>query len=175
LPDRERVATIAIDEGMLETIMRMQYCLAALALMFSAGIAAAQPARWQRYVVPETGASADIPVSVFSEAAGKPEAGYGRRFLTPDRRANLTIESVPNEGLAPARFLATKNPPSNIVYKKITDRFFVVSSYRNNMIWYNRCNFAGPYANCVLINYPAAEKRQWDGIVTRISNTLASR
>lgn len=27
--------------------------------------------------------------------------------------------------------------------------------------------------NCVLINYPAAEKRDWDGIVTRISNTLA--
>jgi len=26
-----------------------------------------------------------------------------------------------------------------------------------------------------LINYPAAEKRQWDGVVTRISNTLASR
>jgi hypothetical protein len=26
--------------------------------------------------------------------------------------------------------------------------------------------------NCVLINYPAAEKRQWDSIVTRISTTL---
>ncbi len=33
----------------------------------------------------------------------------------------------------------------------------------------------GPFINCVLINYPAAEKRQWDGVVTRISNTLASR
>ena len=39
----------------------------------------------------------------------------------------------------------------------------------------SHCNFAGRTANCVLINYPAAEKRQWDGIVTRISNTLASR
>jgi hypothetical protein len=28
--------------------------------------------------------------------------------------------------------------------------------------------------NCVLINYPAAEKRQWDGVVTRISHTLAN-
>jgi hypothetical protein len=27
----------------------------------------------------------------------------------------------------------------------------------------------------VLIHYPAAEKRQWDSVVTRISNTLASR
>jgi hypothetical protein len=26
----------------------------------------------------------------------------------------------------------------------------------------------------VLINYPAAEKRQWDAVVTRISRTLRS-
>jgi hypothetical protein len=26
----------------------------------------------------------------------------------------------------------------------------------------------------VLINYPAAEKRQWDSVVTRISHTLRS-
>ncbi len=156
-------------------IMRMQHWLSVVMLSSSCIAAAAQPANWRRYIVPETGASADIPLSIFTEDSGKPETGYGARFLTPDRRANLTIQSVPNQGMAPARFLATKNPPADIVYKKITDRFFVVSSFRNNMIWYNRCNFAGRYANCVLINYPAAEKRQWDGIVTRISNTLASR
>jgi hypothetical protein len=156
-------------------IMRMQYWSSALILAMSCVPAAAQPANWRHYVVPETGANVDIPLSMFTEDAGKPDSGYGARFLTSDRRANLTIQSVPNEGLAPARFLAKKNPPADIVYKRVTDRFFVVSSFRNNMIWYNRCNFAGPYANCVLINYPAAEKRQWDGIVTRISNTLASQ
>jgi hypothetical protein len=26
--------------------------------------------------------------------------------------------------------------------------------------------------NCVLINYPSAEKRLWDGVLTRISHTL---
>jgi hypothetical protein len=155
--------------------MKTRCYLAALALAVSSIAAAAQPANWRRYVVPETGASTDIPLSVFTEDGGKPETGYGGRFLTPDHRANLTVQSVANEGLSPARFLAKKDPPSDIVYKRVTDRFFVVSSFRNGMIWYNRCNFAGPYANCVLINYPAAEKRQWDGIVTRISNTLASR
>jgi hypothetical protein len=156
-------------------IMRIQYWLCASMLALSCVTAAAQPANWRRFVVPETGASVDIPLSIFTEDAGKPETGHGARFLTSDRRANLTIQSVPNEGLAPARFFATKNPPSGIVYKRITDRFFVASSFRNDMIWYNRCNFAGRYANCVLINYPAAEKRQWDSIVTRISNTLASQ
>jgi hypothetical protein len=154
--------------------MRIKVGLA-LALTLACAGAAAQPANWRRYAVPESGASVDIPLSVFTEDGGKPEAGYGGRFLTSDHRANLTVQSVASEGLSPARFLATKHPPSDIVYKKITDRFFVVSSFRNDKIWYNRCNFTGRYANCVLINYPAAEKRRWDGIVTRISNTLASR
>jgi hypothetical protein len=167
---------IAFDADAVEMIMRMRCCLAAVVLALSPLAAGAQPVSWQRYVVAETGASADVPVSVFAEEAGKPETGYGRRFLTSDRRANLTIQSVPNDaGYSPARFLAGKNPPSGIVYKRVTDRFFVVSSISNDMIWYNRCNFAGRFANCVLINYPAAEKRRWDGIVTRISNTLASR
>jgi hypothetical protein len=155
--------------------MKIRRCLTVLALACLPVAAGAQPVKWQRTVVPESGASVDVPVSIFSEEAGKPETGYGRRFLTSDRRANLTIQSVLNEGRSPARFLAGKNPPAGIVYKKVTGRFFVVSSFRDNMIWYNRCNFGGAYANCILINYPATEKSQWDGIVTRISNTLASR
>jgi hypothetical protein len=151
------------------------FAVGAVALVSSCAAATAEPANWRRYVVPETGASTDIPLGVFTEEGGKPETGYGARFLTTDHRANLTVQSMSNEGLSPARFLAKQHPPSDIVYKKVSDRFFVVSSFRNGKIWYNRCNFAGAYANCVLINYPAAEKRQWDGIVTRISNRLASR
>lgn len=150
--------------------------LIALALTLWPVVAATHPIGWQKYSVPETGAVVDVPATIFTEDAGKPEAGYGRRFLTADKRANLTVQSVPNEaGDSPAAFLAKQNPPSNIVYQRITSRFFVVSSFRKDKIWYNRCNFAGQFMNCVLINYPAAEKRQWDSVVTRISNTLASR
>src|SRR3954471_5515557 len=82
---------------------------------------AAQPADWIRFQVPESGASVDIPISIFSEDASKPETGYGRRFLTSDRRANLTVQSVANVGgVSPAAFLARKNPPRDIVYKRIT-------------------------------------------------------
>jgi hypothetical protein len=52
---------------------------------------------------------------------------------------------------------------------------FAVSSVRKDKIWYDRCNFSGHYINCVLINYPAAEERQWDDIVTRISLSLSAR
>ena len=148
-----------------------------LALTLSPVLAMAhEPIIWHRYAIPETGAAVDVPNAIFTEDAGKPEKGYGRRFLTPDGRANFTVQSVPNDaGVSPAAFLASKSPPSNIVYQRITPSFFVVSGFRKGNIWYNRRNFAGRYINCVLINYPAADKRERDSVVTRISNTLAAR
>jgi hypothetical protein len=147
---------------------------AILGLVLGSLPASAAPTSWQKYVVPESGAVAQIPTTIFSEDGGAPE-GYGRRFVSSDGRAKLTVQSVENSaGDSPAAFLAKKNPPPNIVYRKVTPRFFVVSSFRGDKIWYNRCNFAGRFVNCVLIDYPAVEKRRWDDVVTRISNTLAS-
>jgi hypothetical protein len=143
-----------------------------LALAVSTSAASAQSVRWQKFDIPETGASVDIPRSVFTEVGAKPD-GYGQSFRTADGRADLTVQSMSNGGRdTPALFLAKKHPPSRIVYQRITPRFFVVSSFKDNKIWYDRCNFASRYIHCVLINYPASEKRDWDGIVTRISNTL---
>jgi hypothetical protein len=160
--------------------MRRANLLLALALAALPATALARPVDaqqgWRQYQVPETGARVDIPAAIFSQDAGGAEGGPGRRFVSSDGRANLTVQSIRNQaGQSPAAFLASRNPPSGIVYKRVTPNFFVVSSFRDRNIWYNRCNFAGGFAHCILINYPAAEKRQWDGIVTRISNTLASR
>ena len=156
--------------------MRPRGHLGALAAISLCGAATAEPVRWQRYAIPETGASVDIPTSLFTNDAGQTELGYGRRFLSSDQRANLTVQSVPNNARdTPAGFLAKKKPPSGIVYKRVTPHFFAVSSFRNDRIWYDRCNFSGHYINCVLLNYPAVEKRQWDDVVTRISNSLSAR
>jgi hypothetical protein len=156
--------------------MRAQPLAAALAIVaFTPALAFAGDTEWRRYVIPSTGTSVDMPVSIFSSGAGQPEGGTGRRFFTEDRRADLTVQSVPNpENDSPATFLAKKHPPAGIIYKRITPEFFVVSSIRNDRIWYNRCNRGNGTMNCVLINYPAAEKRLWDSVVTRISHTLRS-
>jgi hypothetical protein len=147
-----------------------------LAVITLCGAAAAQPVRWQRYEIPQTGASVDVPTSVFDSDTGQTAIGYGRRFASADQRANLTVQSIPNnEGDTPATFLAKKKPPPGIEYKRVTPRFFAVSSVRRDKIWYDRCNFNGRYINCVLINYPAAEERQWDDIVTRISHSLSAK
>ena len=149
------------------------FYVALVALSFVPTLAIAANTEWRQYVIASTGASVDMPVSIFTSDAGPPEGGTGRRFFTEDRRADLTVQSVPNpDNYSPATFLARMQPPSGIIYKRITADFFVVSSIRNDRIWYNRCNRASGAMNCVMINYPAAEKRQWDDVVTRISHTL---
>jgi hypothetical protein len=152
--------------------MRIAIGVAVIALVFSGSMASPQAVHWTRYGISETGTSVDIPSSIFTEAAGKPD-GYGQRFRSSDGRADLTVQSTPNAaGDSPAAFLAKMNPPSHIVYKRIAANFFVVSSFKGDKIWYDRCNFSNRFIHCVLMNYPANEKRQWDDIVTRVSNTL---
>ncbi|PZA10169.1 hypothetical protein DNX69_20355 [Rhodopseudomonas palustris] len=129
---------------------------------------------WQRYNVAAGSAAADVPRAIFSEDGGPAQDGPGRRFVSADGRADLTVQAVPNpDGVSPAAFLAARKPPSGIIYRRVTPRFFAVSSVRNGRIWYNRCNRGRAVMNCVLINYPATEKRKWDAIVTRISRSLS--
>lgn len=142
------------------------------AIAASTAMVAAQPENWTTFSIPQTGTSVQIPSSMFSERAGQPD-GFGQRFETADGRAELTIQSVPRRGSeTPATFLAEKHPPEHIQYKRVTPRFFAVSSYKGDVVWYNRFNFSQRFVHCVLINYPAREERAWDQIVTRISLSL---
>ena len=153
----------------MKTILKT---ILAAAFVLSATLSVARADSWSSYRIPESGTSVDIPVSIFTEMAGKPD-GYGQQFRTSDGRADLTVQAVSNrQGLSPAEFLARKNPPPEIIYKRIARNFFVVSSIKRGTIWYDRCNFSRGYVHCVLVNYPVAEKRQWDRIVTRISHSL---
>jgi hypothetical protein len=146
-----------------------------LFILIPAATFAAGNVEWRKFVITSTGANVDMPVNIFTEDSGPPEGGIGRRFFTSDRRADLTVQSVPNpDGDSPATFLAKRQPPAGIQYRRITPRFFAVSSIRNGRTWYNRCNRAKGYMNCVLINYPASEEREWDAVVTRISLSLAN-
>jgi len=152
----------------------LQLVVAAFALASQA--ASAEAATWQTYTIPETGTSVDVPVSIFTEQAGVPAHGYGERLKSADGRADLTIQAeTVAPDVSPASFLASMNPPAHMQYKRVTSRFFAVSSYRGDKVWYNRCNFANGVMHCVLINYPAAEEHAWDDIVTRISLSLSGR
>ena len=130
------------------------------------------PVYWETYSVAETGTSVDIPTSIFTEKAGQP-TGYGERLKTADGRAELTVQTAPNvDKDAPATFLAKRHPPADIQYKRVTPRFFAVSGYKRDEVYYSRCNFSNGFVHCVMITYPASEERDWDDVVTRISLSL---
>jgi hypothetical protein len=169
VPERE------IGEGILNGRAPMQsFRLSAfLFICLAALVSPAFGEDWQKFVIPRTGTSVDMPASIFREQTELPDGGVGRRFFTSDHRADLTVQSIENPGeLSPSAFLAQRKPPAGIQYQRVTPSFFVVSSIRKDRIWYNRCNRSPGRMHCVLINYPVAEKRQWDNIVTRISHTL---
>jgi hypothetical protein len=152
--------------------MRLATGLIAITLVLSNSIASAQSVRWTTYSIPQTGTSVDIPSSIFTELLEKPD-GYGERLRSSDGHADLTVQSVPNSnGYSPEAYLKRKNPPAHIVYKRIGPDYFVVSSFKGDKIWYDRCNFSASFIHCVLINYPANDKPQWDDVVTRISHSL---
>jgi hypothetical protein len=154
--------------------MRLHKYIVGLTIGLAAPLAAsADNTQWRQFVIPSTGAKVDIPVSIFTEDAGASEGATKRRFFTSDHRANLTVQSVRNpENYSPATLLAKQHPPTGIQYRRVTPRFFAVSSIKNGRTSYNRCNLVNEYMNCVLINYPASEDRHWDSIVTRISLSL---
>jgi hypothetical protein len=166
-----RVAS-EVSEGRL--IARRPLLATALLTIISVEGVSAAGLEWRRYTIPTTGLSVEVPVTIFSEDAGPTKAARGHQFFTSDHRADLTVKSVPNpENLSPAAFLEKMRPPANVQYRRVTPRFFAVSSIRNGRTWYNRCNRRQGYMNCILINYPAAEEAQWDAVVTRISLSLA--
>jgi hypothetical protein len=59
-------------------------------------------------------------------------------------------------------------------YSRVTPTFFAVSKYSGENVLYRRCNFdrAAWLMHCIDMSYPAAEERDWDGVVTRISRSL---
>jgi hypothetical protein len=156
----------------------MRTSLYALILVFvgSTESVFAQPAKWETYTIAATRTSVEIPSSIFTERVGRPPEGDGERFQSADGRAELIVQaSAIDPHVSPAAFLEKQHPPKRLQYKRLTSRFFAVSGYKGDKVWYDRCNFSNGIVHCVLINYPAREERAWDGIVTRISLSLSGR
>ncbi|EJW13049.1 hypothetical protein A33M_0541 [Rhodovulum sp. PH10] len=125
------------------------------------------------------GTRVDLPAAIFPVRAGPARRGDGIELRSADGRARMMIYTEENaRGVTPAGFLrrTLRVPRDELVYRRVTGRFFAVSGFAGSDIYYSRCNFprrAAGRMHCVYLAYPAAEKRAWDGIVTRISRSLA--
>jgi hypothetical protein len=132
---------------------------------------------WRTFEVSDFGTSIQYPASIFAPA-GKPEKGLGQRFERADGRAVLSIYSRPNDaGETPITYLRhnLRVARAALGYVRITRSFFAISSEREGVILYSRCNFssgAPGVIHCFDLKYPQQEKRSWDAVVTRISLSL---
>ena len=124
----------------------------------------------------EGGLVAEFPAGIFTKDAGPTEKGAGRRYTSDDGHYEFAGYTLPNPTRESPRSYLRKNlilNPSTIIYRRVTDRFFVLSSVRNGRIFYSRCNFYSRI-QCIYLEYPRVEKAAWDRIVTRVSYSLRS-
>jgi hypothetical protein len=132
---------------------------------------------WRAFVIPEFGTRVEYPAGVFVPA-GSSGTGVGQRFERADGLAILSIYSRRNEsGETPTTYLKKnlRSERSALDYARIARSFFAISSEREGVILYSRCNFSGRVHGVIHwfdLIYPQAEKRAWDPVVTRISLSL---
>lgn len=134
-------------------------------------------ADWRTFEVPDFGTSIEYPASIFTPA-GRPEMGLGQRFERADGRAVLSIYARSNKaGDTPRTYLRKylRVRRTTLEYVRVARSFFAISSEREGVILYSRCNFsrgAPGVVHCFDLKYPQQEKRSWDPVVTRLSLSL---
>jgi len=156
--------------------------LVALSLLAGADArAAAQPSPafdWQTFVIPDFGTRLEYPTGLFEVFDGESEKGFGERCSTADGLAFLSIYSRPNEAADTPGSCLKNNlrvARAALEYERVTRSFFAISSTREGLVYYSRCNFSSVGAgamHCFDLIYPQREERAWDAIVTRISRSL---
>ena len=140
-----------------------------------AGTHALAQQRWAVFT-DTRGTRVEYPQDLFSER--RTEQVPGEVFVTRDGRARLHIFSMDNpKALSPRAFMQSQFPAhrSTLTYDRVARNFFAISTRREGMIVYLRCNFSRAGAgtlHCVDVRYPVGEKRAWNGTVTRISRSL---
>jgi hypothetical protein len=147
-----------------------------MAGMSEAAAVERQPA-WGQYRDKDLGLAFDFPAHVFPLKSAERQR-TGTVFSTPDSRARIRVFAAANEtNDTPRQYLTrlARTDEAKFTYIRTASRFFVASGIRDGMIFYRRCNFsssADKRIGCLQLDYPQPEKRSWDTVVTRISQSL---
>ena len=157
--------------------MLLQRSIVSLCFVLFAVPVAAQPSAGSRWVTLTNGAGArvEFPPALFPEE--KSSGATKQSFATADHRGQFEFFSIPNtHGDTPAQFVRrAERKTERLSYRRVTGNFIAASTVRGGRILYRRCNFSGNMIHCIDLRYPAAQKRAWDGVVTRISLSLRPR
>ena len=153
--------------------------VASAAMLIAPSHAAPSDPGWRPFSDPSSGTRVDYPANIFSVEEGAFEMAPGQRFGTADGRAHFAVFTMKAEKSgSPAAFVARnlQVPRAALDYRRVSAKFFALSGIHEGQIYYVRCNSGSDRSvlHCIYLIYPAAEKRAWDPIVTRISRTLRS-
>src|SRR5690242_7004639 len=153
--------------------------VASAAMLIAPSHAAPSDPGWRPFSDPSSGTRVDYPANIFSVEEGAFEMAPGQRFGTADGRAHFAVFTMKAEKSgSPAAFVARnlQVPRAALDYRRVSAKFFALSGIHEGQIYYVRCNSGSDRSVllCIYLIYPAAEKRAWDPIVTRISRTLRS-
>ncbi|NJO53724.1 MAG: hypothetical protein HC829_01805 [Bacteroidales bacterium] len=149
-----------------------------LTLLLGGPAAAQQPAeQWITYKNPRFGTTADVPRHMVQRQLPDPANGDGRTWTSEDGRAKVAVFGGFNAlELTPERYIEDiyADLLAHADYRRTTATWFVISGTRDDVVFYNRCNFTPDLSvqHCIALSYPASDARAWDAAVTRISKSL---
>lgn len=145
-----------------------------LALVVSAFAGAASADELQLYVNGRFGASALVPKAWAS--LPPPENGDGLVFVSPDQRARITVSGSFNLGQSENGVVQPLLPVegARMTYSRQGPGWAVSSGVKDATIFYRKVMVSckGQIANDLIIEYPAAEKAAYDGLVGRIAASM---
>jgi hypothetical protein len=157
---------------MRERRRRMILLTATVAAAILANAALAEG--WRVYRNARFGTTADVPKDwTMGEA---PENDDGRVFTSPDERARIIVSGGFRTDQKEQEFADRLGPGEGetVTYRRREKDWLAVSGTKGDRIFYRKallsCN--GTVWNSVAIDYPAAQKKTFDRLVTRVARSL---
>jgi hypothetical protein len=150
-------------------------------MLIVATLAAARPAHaqhaWEGYRNEAFGYSINYPADIF-RLSEESQSNNSASFEGNDGARLKLYAAVNDEGMSLREYrqtLLTKfSGYDNIDYGPIGQTWFVLSGTRNDMVYYQKIIFScgGNVINAMAMEYPAAQKRAFDAIVTGLEKTF---
>jgi hypothetical protein len=150
--------------------------LLAAALAVLAPTASHAQAKWLTYTNVRFAFAVDYPADAFpsyvesdnSDGATFNASGEGVEFRA--------FGFWNNDHQQPASLLKERYEGKTLGYSVVKRDYFVASGKQEGRdgaaIFYDRCNLAGERVICVNLVYPAAQKKKWDAVVSRVTRSL---
>jgi hypothetical protein len=167
---------------MLRHIRSAQIRFGLLPAVLAVALAALTPAashaqaKWLTYTNVRFAFAVDYPADAFPSYV-ESDNSDGATF-------NATGEDVEfrafgfwnNDHQRPRALLKERTAGKTLSYSAVKRDYFVASGRQQGRdgaaIFYDRCNLAGERVICVNLVYPAAQKKKWDAIVSRVTRSL---